>query len=133
MKTTKSKRNKTIMKKNYPKNQIITLGTTNKPTETAKKPKFPKSPRTLKSKKSTCEYYDCLKELVTLPENDQVKITDLTHKCKCSKEEILKQKAQIKHQLIHELARDYKNIGINLGKYVKADIVGCVKELEKTK
>jgi len=33
-------------------------------------------------------------------------------------------------KLIHELARDYKNIGINLGKYVKADIVGCAKELE---
>lgn len=88
-------------------------------------------PRTPASKTSTCAYYDCLKELVASPENDRVKITDLTHKCKCSKEEIAQAVAEEKHKLVHELARDYKNMGENLGRYVKADVLGVCKELEK--
>src|SRR6185295_5115110 len=86
-------------------------------------------PRTPASKYQTSAYYNCMIDLVSSPQNDRIKITELTHKCKCSKEELAKTKAEIKHKLIHELARDYKNIGINLGKYVKADIVGCAKEL----
>ncbi|CFW93063.1 protein of unknown function [endosymbiont DhMRE of Dentiscutata heterogama] len=104
-------------------------------TKTAPKSKKNKSPKLLKprtpvSKQSTCAYYDCLIEQVSSPKNDRVKITELTHKCKCSKQKIAQAKAQYKHKLIHELARDYKNMGENLGRYVKADIVGCAKELK---
>jgi hypothetical protein len=117
--------------KNLTKLPVVRKTTKSKKTN-PKKPqtKLLKTPRSPTSKGSAASYYDCLKELVTLPENDRTRITALTHKCKCSKEEIQKAKAEIKHQLVHELARDYKNIGINLGKYVKADIVGCVKDLE---
>ncbi|KLL03848.1 MAG: hypothetical protein MRERV_32c015 [Mycoplasmataceae bacterium RV_VA103A] len=87
-------------------------------------------PRTPASKQSTCAYYDCLIDLVSSPQNDRVKITELTHKCKCGKEEVAKVKAEIKHKLIHELAKNYKEFGENLGRYVKADIVGCAKELK---
>jgi hypothetical protein len=110
------------------KNQIIRVGTTNKPT--IKKIKPLKTPRSPASKESTVAYYSCLKNLVVLPENDRTNITALAHQCKCSKTEIAQAKAEIKHQLIHELARDYKNIGENLSKYVKADIVSCAKDLE---
>jgi hypothetical protein len=115
------------------KNQVIVVPTIQKTTDKAKKAtktKILSKPRTPASKSSTCAYYDCLIDLVSSPQNDRVKITELTHKCKCSKEEIQKQKAEVKHKLIHELAKDYKSIGINLGKYVKADIVGCAKELK---
>ncbi|CAG8845146.1 26289_t:CDS:2, partial [Gigaspora margarita] len=98
---------------------------------TQKTPKKPKSakllkPRTPTSKESTSSYYSCMKNIIRLPENDRVRITELTHKCKCSKEEIQRQKAEVKHKLVHELARDYKNLGENLGKYVKADIVASL-------
>lgn len=123
------KPNKIMKKTNKSKNEIIVVPTTAK--KVIKKTKTTKlrAPRTPASKSSTCAYYDCLIDQVSSPENDHVKITQLTHKCKCSKEELAKTKAEIKHQLVHELARDYKSIGENLGKYVKADIVGCVKEL----
>ncbi|CAG8573117.1 12377_t:CDS:2 [Racocetra persica] len=98
-------------------------------TKTAPKSKKNKStkllkPRTPVSKEKTCAYYDCLIDLVSSPQNDRTKITELTHKCKCSKEKLAKVKAEIKHKLIHELAKNYKEFGENLGRYVKADIVG---------
>ena len=61
-----------------------------------KKPKSVKvktaltKPRASVSKEKTCAYYNCLIELISSPANDRVKITDLTHKCKCSKEEVAK-------------------------------------------
>lgn len=112
------------------KNRVIVVPTTKNNSQKPKIAKLLKTARTPASKSSTCAYYDCLKGLVALPENDRVKITSLTHKCKCSKKEIAEAKVEMKHKLVHELAKDYRNIGINLGKYMKADIVGCAKELK---
>ncbi|CAG8639346.1 32881_t:CDS:2 [Racocetra persica] len=105
------------------KNQIITVPTQGTTTKILKKPRTAKSKstkllkvRTPISKEKTCAYYDCMVNLVSQPENDRIKITELTRKCKCSKEEVARTKAELKHKLIHELARDYKNIGENLGR-----------------
>jgi hypothetical protein len=123
-----------MKKTNKTKNQVIVVPTTQKTADKAKnkatKTKLSK-PRTPASKQSTCAYYDCLIDQVSSPQNDRVNITQLTKKCKCSKEEIQKAKAEVKHKLVHELAKNYKEIGENLGRYVKADIVGCAKELKK--
>jgi len=120
------------MKNKKTKNQVIVVG--NALTKRAvKTKKLLKTPRSPVSKENTVSYYDCLISEISSPVNDRVRITNLTHKCKCSKAEIAKTKAEVKHKLVHELAKNYKEIGENLGRYVKADIVGCAKELGKTK
>ncbi|CAG8854796.1 28815_t:CDS:2, partial [Gigaspora margarita] len=88
---------------------LIVVPTTEKNTQKVKATKL-RTPRTPLSKASTCAYYDCLIDLVSAPENNRTKITELTKKCKCSKEEVAKTKAQLKHKLIHELAKNYKEI-----------------------
>ena len=112
------------------KNKLAVVVKTNGPKKIKNKSTKLLKTRTPISKEKTCAYYDCLIDLVSKPENNRTKITELTRKCKCSKEEVARNKAQYKHKLIHELARDYKNMGENLGRYVKADIVGCAKELK---
>ena len=108
------------------KNQVIIAPSAEKGTEkTKKKTSLLKKPRSISSKENTLAYF------MANPSNQKVKITQLTHQCKCSKNEVAQAQAKHKQQLVQKLAKDYKSFGESLGHYLHADIVGCAKELEK--
>jgi hypothetical protein len=122
------------------KSQVIVVPTTSKTIKkkTKKISNLPKQVETkliksrpLRSKENTLAYYNCLIDQVANPSNSKVKITQLTHHCKCSKDEVAQTQAHHKQQLIQQLAQSYKTFGESLGHYLHADIVGCAKELKK--
>jgi len=88
-------------------------------------------PRSALSKKNTVAYYNCLVDQMANPSNAKIKITQLTHHCKCKKSEVAKARQAHKQQLVQKVAQDYLTLGENLGHYLHADIVGCAKELKK--
>jgi len=112
------------------KNQIIVVPTTTKTKKTKSAPVLTK-PRLPHSKANTLAYYHCLIDQVANPVNDKKKITQITHQCKCSKDEVAKAKQEHKQKLVRELAQNYLTFGESLGHYLHADIVGCAKELKK--
>jgi len=122
------------------KNQVISVPTSKSLVKSkTKKPVLPKNtkvktlvkPRSARSKENTVAYYNCLIDKVANPSNSKIKITQLAHHCKCSKDEVAKAQVQHKKQLVQDLAKSYLAFGQHLGHYLHADIVGCAKELEK--
>ena len=113
------------------KKQVIVVPTTTKTVK--KKTKsvqvLTKLP-SIRSKENTLAYYNCLIDKVANPSNQKIKITQLTHQCKCSKGEVAKAQAEHKQQLVKQLAKNYLAFGESLGHYLHADIVGCAKELK---
>ena len=122
---------KTDKTKKFPHLPVKVKSTPTKTTtQTKKKPVVPQS-SSPHSKTNTLAYYNCLIDQVASPSNDKVKITQLSHHCKCSKEKVAVAQAQHKKKLIQQLAQNYKNFGESLGHYLHADIIGCAKNLKK--
>jgi hypothetical protein len=113
------------------KNQIIVVPTTQKKNQKTKSVQTLAKPRPTHSKENTLAYYNCLLDQVASPVNDKKKITQIAHHCKCKKGEVEVARQEHKKQLVQKVARDYLTLGENLGHYLHADIVGCVKELKK--
>ena len=109
------------------KNQIIVVPTTQKTIKT----KALSKPRSARSKSDTLAYYNCLLEQVANPLNNKVKITSMCHNCKNNKGKVVATQQEHKTQLVRKVAKDYLALGENLGHYLHADIVGCVKEMKK--
>jgi len=96
-------------------------------------PKITKStaltkPRPVRSKTNTLAYYNCLIDQVQNPLNEKVKITQLSHHCKCNKGKAQAAREEHKQQLVQQLVHSYQAFGNSLAHYLQADLLGCLKK-----
>src|SRR5688572_903041 len=72
-------------------------------------------PRPVRSKNNTLAYYHCLIDQVANPLNQKVKITQLSHHCRCNKGKEAVARQEHKQSLVKELAKSYQAFGNSLG------------------
>ena len=113
------------------KNQVIVVPTTQTQSETktklaGKEVSGTKNPTAYKA--NTLAYFNCLIDQVQNPLNEKVKITQLSHHCRCNKGKEAVAREEHKQQLVQKVAQNYLAFGKSLGHYLQADLLGCLKK-----
>src|SRR5205823_13201646 len=114
IKATKSKKQVIVVpttQKSIPKTKPVKTLTTSRPVR-SKENGVHKN--LVSAKQNTLAYYNCLIDSIASPSNQKVKITQLAHKCKCSKGEVAQAQQKHKQHLVREVAKNYLAFGQSL-------------------